>query len=575
MRLNFSTRIPLALFCFGITLQASATNVCCQAISLAQSGVWTSTSPGAWDDPGNWANGDIANGINSTASFGATITGFTTVELSSDRTIGNLLFSEIPADGPAWEVIGRSLTLSRTIGVPFVETGTRTTIRANINGAKGLEKRGIETLSLTGKNNYSGGTFVVGGTLEVNSLGSIGTGFLSLGNSTFRYLGNATETNLRELRLNSGAATMQISDVDAHIAFNSPSGVRNSDLVKTGEGTLEIGGAITGGAQISIDQGRLILTAANTHTGANRIRSGILEIRSVSNLGSGELEISNGGILDYRGIGTETLTQPLNLTFGSATIHVHQASALLAISPSGVPHRNFRKTGAGTLRFDGELFGTGGIRVDGGQLVLTAANSYEGDTVVSSGKLIVNNTVGSGTGIGTVAVESGGAIGGNGRVTGALMSEGIVAPGNSIGTLDVGATTFFDGSSYEVELNTLSLDSDLLNVNGDLTILTGAQLVFTELMDGVVDLGAKLSLISYSGAWNGIPFKGLPQFSTFQVGNNSWQINYVDLIGGSNGGLYGNFVTIIAVPEPTSFIMAGLILLLPTLRRSRNIRRLE
>ena len=55
----------------------------------------------------------------------------------------------------------------------------------------------------------------------------------------------------------------------------------------------------------------------------------------------------------------------------------------------------------------GAITGSGVLQKDGGgTLVLTGANSYDGGTSLTGGRLLVNNTSGSGVGAGDVTVNA-------------------------------------------------------------------------------------------------------------------------------------------------------------------------
>jgi hypothetical protein len=117
---------------------------------------------------------------------------------------------------------------------------------------------------------------------------------------------------------------------------------------------------------------------------------------------------------------------------------------------------------------------TGGFTKSGdGKLILTANNSYTGGTTISAGTLLANNTTGSGTGGGNVIVN-GGTFGGTGSITGGVTvnAGGILAPGASIESLDIGALLLATATSHlsaEFDLgNTLA--ADLLNVTGAITL---------------------------------------------------------------------------------------------------------
>src|SRR5260370_34903418 len=112
------------------------------------------------------------------------------------------------------------------------------------------------------------------------------------------------------------------------------------------------------------------------------------------------------------------------------------------------------------------MSGTGSLPPQGAGLVNpTANNPYTGPTSVTGGTLAVNGSITS-----NVTVGSGGTLGGNGTITGSVSNAGIIAPGNSIGTLTVNGSLLQNaGSVYQVETNSCG-QSDRIHVNGPATI---------------------------------------------------------------------------------------------------------
>ncbi|QAX85130.1 autotransporter outer membrane beta-barrel domain-containing protein [Pseudomonas sp. DTU12.3] len=119
-----------------------------------------------------------------------------------------------------------------------------------------------------------------------------------------------------------------------------------------------------------------------------------------------------------------------------------------------------RDAAAATRVYQGSL-----IKSGDGQLLLTGENSYRGPTTVNGGLLTVNGSLAS-----AVTVNDSGTLGGSGRISALLANSGArVAPGNSIGTLNVaGDVTFAPGSTYAVELSPTS--SDRIVAGGTATI---------------------------------------------------------------------------------------------------------
>ena len=120
----------------------------------------------------------------------------------------------------------------------------------------------------------------------------------------------------------------------------------------------------------------------------------------------------------------------------------------------------FNQTGGGI--YAGTMSGTGSLALTGnGLLNLTGNNTFTGGTTVSGGTLAVNGSLASG-----VTVGAAGTLGGNGTITGTVVNAGVLAPGNSIGTLTVnGSYTQAAGSTYQVEANAAG-QADRINVTG-------------------------------------------------------------------------------------------------------------
>jgi len=111
---------------------------------------------------------------------------------------------------------------------------------------------------------------------------------------------------------------------------------------------------------------------------------------------------------------------------------------------------NARDQDAATRVYEGSL-----IKSGVGSLVLNGDSTYRGATTVNGGLLAVNGTLTS-----AVSVNDSGTLGGSGRIGALTVNRGgRVAPGNSVGTLQVaGDVTLGAGSTYAVELTPSSSD---------------------------------------------------------------------------------------------------------------------
>jgi hypothetical protein len=124
--------------------------------------------------------------------------------------------------------------------------------------------------------------------------------------------------------------------------------------------------------------------------------------------------------------------------------------------------------------------------------------------------------------------------------------------------------------AYEIDNDALpGLAGDLTAVTGNLTLDAGnaAILTLAELGTGSWTPGEKLTLISYSGSWNGGLFTNggvIADDSSFMFSGVEWLFNYNDTAAGTNytGDLTGSsFVTMTVIPEPSTLVLGGLALL--------------
>jgi autotransporter-associated beta strand protein len=144
---------------------------------------------------------------------------------------------------------------------------------------------------------------------------------------------------------------------------------------------------------------------------------------------------------------------------------------------------------------------SGTLRDNGGPLALTktgigvqtlsGTNTYTGPTTVEGGVLLVNGSLDAAS---AVTVDVGGTLGGTGTVAGAVSSPGTIAPGESVGTLTLGATIL--NGTYACEI--ADANADVL-VAGSLD-LTGATLAVTELTPGTA---FPYVIATYSGTRTG------------------------------------------------------------------------
>ncbi len=110
----------------------------------------------------------------------------------------------------------------------------------------------------------------------------------------------------------------------------------------------------------------------------------------------------------------------------------------------------------------------GGLTKHGvGTLVLSAASTYSGTTLVSAGVLLVDNATGSGTGTNTVTVASGATLGGSGTIAGSVTLQSGASATNTAGTyLTIAGAVVLNGNPMTVgSTSTLGIGDYLLITN--------------------------------------------------------------------------------------------------------------
>ncbi len=329
-----------------------------------------------------------------------------------------------------------------------------------MSGTGSLTKQGAGTLTLTGANTYSGGTTVSAGTLQ---------------GSVTAVRGNITN--------------------NAAVVFNQPTSATYSGVM-TGSGSLTKQGA-----------GTLTLSGANTYSGGTTVSAGALQGTTTSlqgniannanvtfnqtTTGTHSGNISGTGSLTKSGSGTVTLSGTNSYSGGTTvsagTLQGNSDSLQGNIVDNAT--LRFNQTTDGT--YAGNISGSGQLSKQGaGRLNLTGNVSVAGQTTVSAGNLAVNGALS-----GPVQVQAAGTLSGNGSV-GAVVNQGTIAPGNSIGTLTVNGNYQQAASgTYQVEVNSAG-QSDLLAVSGT-AALAGAVDVVAE--PGSYVAGTSFTILTAGG----------------------------------------------------------------------------
>jgi autotransporter-associated beta strand protein len=484
--------------------------------------------------------------INANSTVSSTISGSSTLTVSSGAiaNVQTLIF-----DGPTlnfgantgYVYLGNEFYIADVTTIGSVGTSRITGTNGLVVSSNSDDSRNtLYLINKTNANTFSGGLYINGSARVAfdtadTQLGAAG-GVISFRGGSLRYTGT-------------GAVTLSTGGVDRPLQMTAAGGGLIS--VEFGTGVLTVPGLVSGPEQLTVTgPGTLVLAnTANTYAGGTAIGDSTLVVAGPGSLGTGDLTLGVtigtssfvGGTLKFNSGGT--VAANVNHAF-SATIDTNGNNVTIAGVVSGAGAM-LTKAGTGTL-------------------TLSAANTYTGNTLVSAGNLFVTNASGSGTGYGSVTVNSGAGLGGTGTVAGPVTITGgklIVGPGTGPGTLTLrNATTLNSASTFQAALAGSAAGtgySQLVIPSGGSINLGTATLNLT--LSYTPSSSDLLFLVNNQNATGGLSgtFNGLSQGAqiTFPDGTKA-QISYqgdvtsMSFSGGNDVVLY-NFQP---VPEPGSVL---------------------
>ncbi|UMY45179.1 fibronectin-binding autotransporter adhesin ShdA [Salmonella enterica] len=373
-----------------------------------------------------------------------------------------------------------------------------------LSGSGSLVKTGTGELTLSGDNSYSGGTTISGGTLTADHADSLGTGavansgVLQVGEgaleNTLSGSGSLVKTGTGELTLSggndySGGTTIIGGTLTADHADSLGTGaVANSGVLQVGEGELE--NTLSGsGSLVKTGTGELTLSGDNSYSGGTTIIGGTLTADHADSLGTGavansgvlqvgegELEntLSGSGSLVKTGTGELTLSGDNSYSGGTTIIGgTLTADHADSLGTGAVANSGVLQVGEGEL--ENTLSGSGSLVKTGtGELTLGGDNSYSGDTTIADGTLIAANVNALGSGnidnSGTLMLDANGAFE-LANITTHTGATTALAAGN---TLDAGQLTQEDGSTLSIDLGAATDDAvitaDSVTLGGTLNV---------------------------------------------------------------------------------------------------------
>jgi outer membrane autotransporter protein len=478
--------------CFMPTALAVALSGALALPGAALAADWTGSVSNDWLVGGNWSTGvpgsadDVSINTGPPPSLsGAGASGLAKNVFVGDTNVGGLAIlngaqlsgssgligfaagtsGQVVVGGVAGGV-GASWINSASINVGVFGSGTLAILNGGLvsAGASGflgtqVGASGVVTVDGPGSGLTIGTTFLVG---------NFGSGTLMISNAG---VVNDAQGILANQPNSSGAVT-----VDG--AGSTWTNTANLNVGRRSAGTLSI---TNGGAVSNVDGtvGQFVAEGNGTVTvdGAGSAWNNSGNLR-VGDGGTGVLTVANGGNVVVGGllsVGAQvgsTGTVNIGGAAGAAPAAPGTLSTAIVNFGDGSGTLNFNHTDtSGNYAFGLPFAGPGTINQVAGWTKLTVdSNTFTGQANVTGGRLAVNAALANAQ----MNVSGTGILGGTGTVGNTFANAGgTIAPGNSIGTLNVnGNVSFAAGSFYQVETNPAG-QSDKLLVSGTATINGG------------------------------------------------------------------------------------------------------
>ena len=541
--------------------------------ALALDGSWNVDTDGNYNDTANWLGGTLGIGNGFTATFANDITATRTVTLeTTGRAIGNLVFGDANPSSSAGWVLARTGSVSLTINnlantglITVNDLGSNaTTISLPLGSANTpvIEKNGVGTLVFSNASNpFTASLAVTAGTLQVSSDGNLGaigafaTDRITLSSGgTLKTTASFSMNANRGITVGTGGGVLNITggSLTYPARFTgsgntlATSGSAGLSLTNTTGTPSDVNWDLTGsGTRIFFNSTDALGSGSVTVRNNVRLVSQSAAIGTVSNaitLDSGAGLAARTGAATFSGVvfpsfGTVVLNRDDQTTFGLTISSNATLAGDLTVDTS-----QQAANAVGDVTLSGIFSGaSGGITKAGtgasGRLILGGANTYSGNTTISTGTLALGSTgsianspvisVGSGAtfDVSSVAGFATGAsqeLGGSGTVTGAVAANGTISPGVASVASGVGTISFAnDLSLASGSILGFQLDGSDFTVGGAVNDLITASGSLT--LDGVVNVTALNSfasatvgntwrLMNYSGTLtdNGLTLGSMP-----------------------------------------------------------------
>ncbi len=195
--------------------------------------------------------------------------------------------------------------------------------------------------------------------------------------------------------------------------------------------------------------GVLVLTGANTYTGATTVYAGMLQMNSTGALPAASSIVASGGTLDLGGNSFSQTGASISFSGG-------------VVQNGSLVYAGAYTASAGTV--SANLGGSAGLNMNGpGTLLLSGSNTYSGNTTVNAGTLAVNGSLGQFNQLNLSSVLTGsGAVGNVSAYQGSTIVPGFA----SAGTLTATALNLNYNTILDFTLSPTAANPTFLNVVG-------------------------------------------------------------------------------------------------------------
>jgi fibronectin-binding autotransporter adhesin len=391
-------------------------------------------------------------------------------------------------------------------------------------------------------------------------------------------------TGQTKIQTGDGRSVTIASNATLQIGFTTTQTViLEANSPQTGSGTLNVNGVLNAGvtgSTISVEKSGVLnlnLAAGSDFTNLqlSSKNGGVINFLAGGDLG-GSVSIYSGGVANVATSGMTLDTTQFSIVSGGkiSTTYTSGTSTLGGLlslaNGTGGPTSTFDVASGGILALTNRVqLGSASAIVEktgNGTLALTysggTGNSFTASAFnVKAGTLLVNNIGNSTASAAAVNIFSGATLAGAGRITGATTISGILAPGNSIGTLTVANDVTWNGSllggdattDWKFELGAANT-ADLLQITGaESEFIKGTGTTFRFDFLGSTATGT-FKLVDWDSIvpWTGGEVAG----TNFSIAD----FTYTNL-GGSNLGIFqfnGTQLEFQAIPEPSALQLFGI-----------------